>query len=190
MTALEIYKQSLAPALETGTLFEFPLAGMDRLGLPLWNVALIGEDGALSDGFGYGPTLEAAQTSAWGETVEWYWAREALKQIPRITATYGDLAQSSKSAVDPVALNLSAGSEYSRDTPVIWGEAKRWPSQEPVWVPIEFIAPRAADIGPGINPADLMAVPAILFSTGPWTGASRLTWTTSGTRRHALCWRT
>ncbi len=160
MTALEIYKQSLAPALETGTLFEVPLAGMDRLGLPLWNVALIGEDGALSDGFGYGPTLEAAQTSAWGETVEWYWAREALKQMPRVAGSYTELMQLGKPVIDPVALNLSAGSEYSRENTVCtWVEARRWPSQEPVWVPVEFVAPRAADIGPGLNPADLLAVP-------------------------------
>ncbi len=159
MTALDIYKQSLAPALETGTLFEFPLSGMDRLGLPLWNVALIGEDGALSDGFGYGPTLEAAQTSAWGETVEWYWARESLKQRPRVTATYAEL-QKRLPVIDPVALNLSAGSDYSHENTVCtWIEVKRWPSEETVWVPGEFIAPRAADIGPGVSPADLLAVP-------------------------------
>ncbi len=159
MTALETYKQALAPALKTGTVFEFPLAGMDRLGLPLWNAALIGEDGALSDGFGYGPTLEAAQTSAWGETIEWYWAREALKKRMRVTGTYADL-QKRLPVIDPVALNLSAGSAYSHaETLSTWIEAKRWPSQEPIWVPIEFVAPRAADIGPGISPADLLAVP-------------------------------
>ena len=160
MTVLEIYKRSLAPALETGTLFEFPLAGMDRLGLPLWNVALIGADGALSDGFGYGLTLEAAQTSAWGETIEWYWAREALKTRPRVSGTYAELVQSGKSVLDPVALNLSAGSRYSRTgTPLTWVGAKQWPSGDTVWVPIEFAAPRAADIGPGIDPSALLAVP-------------------------------
>lgn len=160
MTALEVYKQALAPALETGTLFEFPLAGMDRLGLPLWNVALIGEDGALSDGFGYGPTLEAAQTSAWGETVEWYWAREALKLMPRVSATYAELARSGKPVIDPVMLNLSAGSAYSHEnTACTWVEAKRWPSHESIWVPIEFVAPRAADIAPGVSTAKLLAVP-------------------------------
>ena len=159
MTALEQYKQSLAPALDTGTLFEFPLSGMDRLGLPLWNVALIGEDGALSDGFGYGPTLEAAQTSAWGETVEWYWAREALKRRMRVTDTYANLRKR-LAVIDPVSLNLSAGSDYSHENPdVTWGEPKRWPSGEPVWVPIQFAAPRAAYIGPGVSPADLLAVP-------------------------------
>ncbi len=159
MTALEIYKQSLAPALETGTLFEFPLAGMDRLGLPLWNVAFIGADGALSDGFGYGPTLEAAQTSAWGETTEWYWAREALKKRMRVTGTYADLRKRLP-VIDPIALNLSAGSGYSHeDTPLTWIGAKRWPSGDAIWVPIEFAAPRAADIGLGIDPSTLLAVP-------------------------------
>ena len=160
MTALQDYKDALAPALDSGTLFEFPLAGMDRLGLPLWNVAFIGADGALSDGFGYGPTLAAAQTSAWGEAIEWYWAREALKTLPRVFGTYDALVQSGKSVIDPVTLNLSAGSDYSHaHTPLTWVEAKRWTSGDSVWVPIEFAAPRAADIGPGIEPSALLAVP-------------------------------
>ena len=160
MTVLETYQEALAPALKTGTLFEFPLAGMDRLGLPLWNVAFIGADGALSDGFGYGPNLEAAQTSAWGETIEWYWAREALKTLPRVSGTYAELVRSGLRVMDPVALNLSAGSDYSHtDTPLTWAEAKYWPSNMPIWVPIEFAAPRAADIGLGIDPSALLAVP-------------------------------
>ncbi len=160
MTILQTYRDALAPALGTGTLFEFPLAGMDRLGLPLWNAAFIGADGALSDGFGYGPTPEAAQTSAWGETIEWWGAREALKTLPRVSGTYAALVQSGKHTIDPVALNLSAGSDYSHEnTPLTWVEAKQWPSGDSVWVPIEFAAPRAADIGPGIDPSSLLAVP-------------------------------
>ena len=160
MTVLETYKAALAPALGAGTVFEFPLVDMDRLGLPLWNVAFIGMDGALSDGFGYGPTLEAAQTSAWGETIEWYWAREALKTLPRLTGTYAALKQSGKFVIDPVALNLSAGSEYHhQETPLTWIEARRWPSGDTAWVPIEFAAPRAADIGLNLDPAGLLAVP-------------------------------
>ena len=143
-----------------GTLFEFPLAGMDRLGLPLWNAAFIGADGALSDGFGYGPTLEAAQTSAWGETIEWYWARESLKTLPRLTGAYAKLRQSGRNVIDPFALNLSAGSAYSHsDTPLTWVEARQWSSGNSVWVPIEFVAPRAADIGPNLDPNTLLAVP-------------------------------
>jgi len=160
MTVLETYKAALEPALGTGILFEFPLAGIDRLGLPLWNTAFIGADGALSDGFGYGPTLEAAQTSAWGETIEWYYAREALKTLPCWTGTYAALRQSGKPVVDPVALNLSAGSDYShQETPLTWVEAKQWPSGNSVWVPWEFAAPRAADIGPTLDPNTLLAVP-------------------------------
>ena len=159
-SSLAIYKSALEPALRGGTLFEFPLAPMDRLGLPLWNVALIGEDGALSDGFGYGPTLEAAQTSAWGEAVEWWGAREALKRIPRVAATYADLKRHGRDAIDTVSLCLSAGSDYDPDSTLLtWVEARRHPSGDPALVPIEFAAPRMADIGAGVDPNSLLAVP-------------------------------
>lgn len=160
MSTLQVYKAALAPALDAGTLFEFPLTGMDRLGLPLWNVALIGEDGALSDGFGYGPTLEAAQTSAWGEAVEWWGAREALGRMARVTATAAELGRQGRAAVDPVSLCLSAGSGYDPGSTVIeWVEARRLPSDAPVLVPIEFAAPRAADIKHGQDASGLLAVP-------------------------------
>lgn len=160
MNAIDTYKAAFAPALHGGTLFEFPLAPMDRLGLPLWNVAWVGGDGALSDGFGYGPTLDAAQTSAWGEMVEWWGAREALRTLPRRAATYADLRREGRDAVDPVSLCLSAGSEYAPEaTMLTWVEARRHPSGTPALVPIEFVAPRAADIGPGVQAGGLLAVP-------------------------------
>lgn len=160
MNALQTYQAALESALRGGTLFEFPLAPMDRLGLPLWNVALIGEDGALSDGFGYGPTLQSAQTSAWGEAVEWWGAREALKRMPRITAAYADLKRQGRDAVDPVSLCLSAGSGFDPDaTPLTWVEATRHPSGDPALIPIEFAAPRMADIGTNVDPSSLLAVP-------------------------------
>jgi YcaO-like protein with predicted kinase domain len=160
MNALETYKAALAPALDAGTLFEFPLMGMDRLGLPLWNVALIGEDGALSDGFGYGPTLEAAQTSAWGEAVEWWGARSALQGVPRTSATCGVLKSAGRDVVDPVSLCLSAGGDYDPDSTVAeWVEARRHRSDTPVLVPVEFIAPRAADIRREQDTNGLLAVP-------------------------------
>jgi ribosomal protein S12 methylthiotransferase accessory factor len=158
--ALRAYRAALEPALRGGALFEFSLTPADRLGLPLWNVALVGADGALSDGFGYGPTLDAAQTSAWGEAVEWWGAREALGRTPRVTATYAALVKEGRDAVDPVSLCLSAGSGYDPEgTPLTWIEARRHPSGAPAWVPIEFAAPRGADIGPGVDPGALLAVP-------------------------------
>lgn len=144
--ALNLYKASLAPAIAVGELYEFSFSPIDRLGVPLWTVALFPPDGALCDGFGYGPTLTAAQASAWGETVEWYFAREALKAMPRRRASYNELQREGSAAIDPVALVLEAGSHYTPDTPLVWIEARRHPGGEPVLVPIEAAAPRLADI--------------------------------------------
>jgi thiazole/oxazole-forming peptide maturase SagD family component len=144
--SLDLYKASLAPAIAAGELYEFGFTPIDRLDVPLWTVALFPPDGALCDGFGYGPTLTAAQASAWGETVEWYFAREALKAMPRRRASYNELQRQGRAAVDPVPLCLEAGSRYTPDTPLVWIEAKRHPSNETVLVPIEAAAPRIADI--------------------------------------------
>ncbi len=158
--SLPLYREALRPALRAGRLFEFPLTPLDRLGLPLWTVALIGEDGALSDGFGYGAGWDAARTSAWGEAVEWHAAREALRTMPRLRATYAEMRRQGRDALDPLTLCLSAGSDYAPDETVLeWVEVKRHPSGERAWAPVEFVAPRAADIGPGADPSRLLAVP-------------------------------
>ncbi len=133
---------------------------LDRLGLPLWTVASVDADGALSDGFGYGPTLAAAQASAWGEAVEWHLAREWFRHAPRVRGTFAALQAEGKRVLDPVSLCLSAGSRYSHDdTALEWVEARRHPTREPVLVPVEFVAPRFADLGPGFDRAAALAVP-------------------------------
>ena len=158
---LETYKASLAPVLHGGKtqLFEFSQTGIDRIGEPLWTVALLGEDGALSDGFGYGASMEIAQTSAWGETVEWWGAREMLRHLPRVSGSYAELRARVMNAIDPVSLCLSAGSAYTPEMPLTWVETRRHPDGETVLVPIEFVAPRRADIGADIDPNALLAVP-------------------------------
>ena len=157
--SLRLYKDALAQVLVDCRVFEFPLAPLDRLGLPLWSVAIIGADGALSDGFGYAPTIESAQTSAWGEAVEWFGAREALRQMPRQHATFEQI-QSRGRALDPVSLCLSAGSKYlPGETVLEWVRVREHPSGEEVWAPIEFVAPRYADISREAEPSKYLAVP-------------------------------
>lgn len=159
-SALPLYRNALAPALAGGQLYEFSLSPLDRLGLPLWTVALIGADGALSDGFGYGANWDAARTSAWGETVEWYWARAALQTMPRIADTYAGMIRRGLPALDPASLCLSADAPYVPDvTECEWVEVKSRPSGASAWVPVEFVAPRRADIGPDVDPSRLLAVP-------------------------------
>ncbi|HEX8464878.1 MAG TPA: YcaO-like family protein [Abditibacterium sp.] len=161
---MSIYRDASAHSLQPyraaltgqGRAFEFALSPFDHLDLPLWSVALIGNDGALSDGFGYGATLEAAQTSAWGECVEWHFAREALRQIPRRIASFDLLGES---ALDPRTLCLHAGSQYLPSDEREWVPVTRWRDGAPFWAPIEFIAPRAADIAPGARAEDFLVIP-------------------------------
>ena len=159
--ALAAYRAVYAPALAAGArCFEFSQTALDRLNLPLWTVASVDADGALSDGFGYGPTLAAAQASAWGEAVEWYLAREWFRHAPRTRGTLAALQAEGRRVLDPVSLCLSAGSRYSHDgTTLDWVEARRHPTHEPVLVPVEFVAPRFADLGPGFDRAAALAVP-------------------------------
>ena len=159
--ALAAYRAAYAPALAAGArCFEFPQTALDRLGLPLWTVASVDADGALSDGFGYGPTPTAAQASAWGETVEWHLARHWLRDAPRLRGTFDALRAAGRPVLDPVSLCLPAGSPYLPDrTTLEWVEARRYPGHAPVWVPAEFAAPRFADLGADFNRASALAVP-------------------------------
>ena len=160
-TALAAYRAAYAPALAAGArCFEFSQTPLDRLGLPLWTVASVDADGALSDGFGYGPTLTASQASAWGEAVEWHLAREWFRRAPRVRGTFAALQAAGRRVLDPVSLCLSAGSRYSHDaTSLEWVEARRHPTGESILVPVEFAAPRFADLGLGFDRAAALAVP-------------------------------
>lgn len=159
--ALAAYRAAYAPALAAGArYFEFSQTALDRLDLPLWTVACVDADGTLSDGFGYGPTLAAAQASAWGEAVEWHLAREWFRHAHRLRGTFSALRAAGRSVLDPLSLCLSAGSRYSHDdTTLEWVEARRHPTGEPILVPVEFVAPRFADLGPDFDRAAALAVP-------------------------------
>jgi len=160
---LALYRHALAPALAKGKVFEFDFSPLDHLGIPLWTIAVIGEDGALSDGFGYGPNLEYAQTSGYGEALEWFWTREALKICPRRYGTWAQMSQE-VACVHPISCNLQAGDEFSEaDTRLEWVEAARHPDGGHFWMPIEFVAPRRADVlcraGRENYPVESVAVP-------------------------------
>ena len=156
---LNLYRNSPGVALDSATIFEFPFGEIDRLNAPLWSVILLAGDGALNDGFGYGPTMERAQTSAWGEAIEWFHARDALKKLPRVRASFDELCKRGENALDPVALNLQVGTLYTSAMPLQWIEIARHPDGVAAWCPIEFVAPRYADIEGGANPSQFVGVP-------------------------------
>lgn len=156
---LPLYRSSPGAALQNATVFEFPFGQIDRLNAPLWSVVLLTSDGALNDGFGYGPNLERAQTSAWGEAIEWFHARDALKKMSRIVGSYAELCERGETALDPVSLNLQVGTVYTPEMPLEWIEVARHPDGESALVPIEFVAPRYADIAATSQPSQCVSVP-------------------------------
>lgn len=156
---LNLYRQSPGAALENATIFEFPFGAIDRLSAPLWSVILLAPDGALNDGFGYGPNLERAQTSAWGEAIEWFHARDALQTLPRPRASFDELKTRGENALDPVSLNLQVGTIYTPAMPLEWIEVARHPDGAKFWCPIEFVAPRYADIAATASPSQFVGVP-------------------------------
>ncbi len=102
------------------------------------------------------PLRPARGAKPWNGTL----AREWFRHAPRTRGTFSTLQSDGKPALDPVSLCLSAGSPYSHEgTTLEWVEARRHPTQEPVLVPVEFVAPRFADLGPGFDRAAALAVP-------------------------------
>ncbi len=135
-------------ALPKGDAFEFSLTPLDRVGQPLWAAGLWGDSSAFFDGFGYGETQAAAEVSAWGEVAENYFATHALRWLPRRYASYRTLRARGIDAVDPVSLCLDAGCDYTPDRMLCWIEARRYPTHEPVLVPVEAAAVSYQDIYP------------------------------------------
>ena len=150
--AVDAYRAALPP----GRLMEFSLTPLDRLGIPIQALTLFpsnGEDGVrlswpLCEGIGYGETLAAARVGAYGELTEEVSSSAALIRLPRRTASYREmLAQSGvRGVVDPVTLCLEAGSSYTPDTILEWIEIRRWSTDEPVFIPAEFVACAGMDV--------------------------------------------
>ena len=152
--AIDAYRAALPP----GQLLEFSLTPLDRLDLPVQALTLFpsneASDSALSwplcEGIGYGETPEAARVGAYGELTEEVSSSAALARLPRWAGSYHEmLAQHGERAVvDPVALCLEAGSPYTRDTVLEWARAHRWSTDEPVFIPAEFVACAGMDVPP------------------------------------------
>ena len=107
-------------AVPTDRVYEFSTAALDRLGIPLYCVAVWTEDGSYYDGFGYGAGELGAKIGAWGEILESYYAVETLKKTTRVFASYSELKAKNQTAVEPPTLCLDAGGDYSPDKKIYW----------------------------------------------------------------------
>jgi thiazole/oxazole-forming peptide maturase SagD family component len=153
---VEAYRGALPP----GTEMEFEITALDHLGMPVWSSALWPVNGPFCNGIGYGLTPEAARVSAYGECMESASAWRTLSKAKRTRVSYRDLTAQygENSVLDPVAGCLPAGSDYTPDTTLEWVEARRYPNNEEVLVPVEFAATRGADV-PGLGMGDLLFTP-------------------------------
>lgn len=144
---------------------EFPIEGLDRIGQPLWAVAIWAPDG-FYDGFGYGPDELGAQVSALGEAAEnCFGSREMRKKAIR-RDSFNALVREGSPAQDPVTLCLNAGCGYTPDRELFWVEAKRYPSGESVLVPVEAAAIAESDI-----PEHALAKPFLMWPVTNGLGA-------------------
>jgi ribosomal protein S12 methylthiotransferase accessory factor len=145
-------------AFPAGEVVAFPITAIDRVGIPVWVVALFPETpdlaGIMPYGVGYGATDEAAILGGLGEIAEMVWPTLTLSARPRTHGSYTDLVASlgARSVADPLTLCLPAGSPVGRDTRLDWVEAKRWADGSTVLVPIDLAAYSAKELSPGYQP--------------------------------------
>lgn len=165
---LDAYRRALSP----GRLVEFPLAGMDRLGVPFWLLTHYAETGATNAGSGFGATDAEALIGAFGELTEVTEAHRALGVMPRVEGSYrGLLAErGARGVVNPLELCLEAGSDYTDERELQWVACKRYRTDEEVLVPLEFVACQNFDLGPGDGPGDYLIT---LITNGLGAGLRR-----------------
>ena len=145
--------------LPAGRLAAFPLASIDRTGIPAWKVALFLEDGSrlpgnMPSGYGYGTTDGEAIIGALAEIAEAICPTLRLMQTPWRKGTYRALRESvgPNYIVDPLTLCLPAGSPVDHDTTLAWTEAVRARNDERVLVPFDVAATDWFELPPDYQP--------------------------------------
>jgi len=167
MTASRItgLPENLGPACRTyldafpaGDIVAFPIDPIDRIGIPVWVVALFPDtpalDGIMPYGVGYGADEESAILGALGEIAEMVWPTLTLSARTKTRGSYAELRDrvGARGIADPLTLCLPAGSPVGRDTMLDWVEARRWADGSAVLVPIDLAAYSSRELAPGYVP--------------------------------------
>ena len=145
-------------AFPPGRIVGFPLAPLDRTGVPVWYVSLFLDDegfsGSVPSGIGYGATDNEAIIGAVAEIAENLFPTLALFDRQRVQGTYDDLARERgrDGVADPLTLCLPAGSPVGRGTPLEWTPAVRARTGEEVLVPLDIAAVDLFELPPGYEP--------------------------------------
>ena len=144
-TDFEAIAKEYRRALPMDVADEFPISGLDRIGQPLWAVAIWAQDG-FYDGFGYGPDDAGARVSALGEAAENCFGSREMRRKTIRRASFNQLVREGTPAQDPVTLCLDAGCGYTPDRELAWVEATRYGRGETILVPAEAAAISESDI--------------------------------------------
>ena len=146
-------------AFPKGEIVAFPIDPIDRVGIPVWIVALFPEDQPLLDGVmpygvGYGANEGQAILGAMGEIAEMVFPALSLSQREKVRGSYADLKANvgERAIADPLTLCLPAGSPVGRDTALEWVEAVRHADSSTVLVPIDLAAYNSAELSDGYKP--------------------------------------
>jgi ribosomal protein S12 methylthiotransferase accessory factor len=152
---VERFRDALTPP----PVHAFSIADADRLDVPVWTTAQWRSDGTVASSSGYGPTDDRARVGAWGELAERA-VHDVLPTLDRRRGSYPDV-RATTSALDPRRLRLPVGTDYRVDDDLTWVETTRYPSGDPLWVPVEAAATSPTDLGHDRDPAadDLLYTP-------------------------------
>ncbi|MBV9656016.1 MAG: YcaO-like family protein [Acetobacteraceae bacterium] len=125
-----------------GDVLTFRIDALDRTGIPVVQASLLLSSEPATIGYGYGFSEVEAEVGALGELCEEVHVGEWMHIAPRVVASYAELrrARGERGVADPLTLCLPAGSPYAPDMPLPWVEARRFPSDETVMVPREWVA--------------------------------------------------
>ncbi len=144
--------------LPEGKIVGFPLAPLDRTGVPVWFVALFLDDpffvGAMPSGIGYGATDDEALIGAVAEIAENLMPSLAVLPRAKERASYEDLVRvyGEKSVADPLTLCLPAGSPVGRATVLEWTPTIRHATGDIVLMPLDIAATDYFELSEGYQP--------------------------------------
>jgi len=125
----------------------FRIDPLDRVGVPVCEAALLPQGGGgATIGYGYGLTPIEAEVGALGELIEEHSVATWLRGAPRVGGSFAAL-RATRAVADPRSLCLPAGADWTEDTPLEWIEARRFPSDEAVLVPLDWVAAHPYQIG-------------------------------------------
>ncbi|WP_336486053.1 YcaO-like family protein [Methylobacterium nigriterrae] len=144
--------------LPPGRIVGFPLAPLDRTGIPVWFVSLFLDDpffvGAMPSGIGYGATDDEAIIGAVAEIAENLMPSLAVMPRRKERGSYDDLVRvfGPSSIADPLTLCLPAGSPVGRGTVLEWTPAIRHRTGETVLMPLDIAATDYFELSEGYKP--------------------------------------